>query len=79
MTVVAAMIALAVDKPEPTKCKWVLRKKAESDGSLRLKIHIVILGYMHIPGVDYTESFSPVANDVTIRIAMAITLSKKEG
>jgi Reverse transcriptase (RNA-dependent DNA polymerase). len=32
---------------------------------------------MHIPGVDYTESFSRVANDVTIRIAMM--MSKKEG
>jgi Reverse transcriptase (RNA-dependent DNA polymerase). len=62
---------------KPTKCKWVLRKKAESDGSIRLKSRIVILGYMQIPGVDYTESFSPVANDVTIRIAMVITLSKK--
>jgi hypothetical protein len=31
---------------------------------------------MQIPGVDYTESFSPVANDVTIRITMVITLSK---
>ena len=36
----------------------------------------MILGYMQIPGVDYTESFSPVANDVTIRIAIVITLSK---
>jgi Reverse transcriptase (RNA-dependent DNA polymerase). len=67
---------LAGMKPS-TKCKWVFRKKTESDGSIRLKSRIVILEYMQIPGVDYTESFSPVANDVTIRIAMVITMSKK--
>jgi Reverse transcriptase (RNA-dependent DNA polymerase). len=62
---------------KPIKCKWVLRKKAESDGSIRLKTYIVILGYMQILGIHYTESFSQVANEMPIRIATVITLSKK--
>ena len=35
---------------------------------------IVTLGFMQIPGVDYTESFSPVATDTAIRIAFALVL-----
>ena len=29
------------------------------------------LGYSQIPGVDYTDNFSPVAHDVSFRIALA--------
>ena len=29
-------------------------------------------GYNQIPGVDYTESHSPVVNDVTIRIILVL-------
>ena len=32
---------------------------------------LVALGYSQIPGVDYTDNFSPVAHDVTFRIALA--------
>ena len=31
-------------------------------------------GFMKIPGVDYTEYYSPVAKDSTIRTAFAMTL-----
>jgi len=49
----------------------------EPDGSIRLKGCIVIFGYMQILGIVYTDSFSPVANDMTIKIAIVIALSKK--
>ena len=35
---------------------------------------MVVKGYEQIPGVDFTESFSPVANDTTIRTALAVAL-----
>ena len=32
------------------------------------------MGYMMIPGVDFTERFSPVATDELLRLQIAITL-----
>ena len=34
-------------------------------------------GYSQIPGIDYSETFSPVANDSSIRIVLSITLTNK--
>jgi hypothetical protein len=36
----------------------VFKKKDEQDGSTRYKSRIVTKGYLQIPGVDYTESFT---------------------
>jgi hypothetical protein len=54
--------------------KWVFKKKDEPDGSIRFKSRIVTKGYMQIPGVDYTESFSPVATSTSLRVGLALTL-----
>ena len=54
--------------------KVVFKKKDEPDGTTRFKTRIVTLGYMQIPGVDYTEKFSPVANDTSVRIVFALVL-----
>ena len=50
--------------------KWVF--KVKKDGTYRARC--VALGYSQIPGVDYTENFSPVVNDVTLRAALIIIL-----
>ena len=47
--------------------KWVFKKKVELDGFIRCKSRIVSKGYMRIPGVDYTERYSPVASDTATR------------
>ena len=54
--------------------KWVFKKKVEQDKSIRYKARCVSRGFMQIPGVDYTESFSPVATDSSIRIIIALYL-----
>ena len=54
--------------------KVVFKKKDEPDGTKRFKTRILTLGYMQIPGVDYTEKFSPVAKDSSIRIVFALVL-----
>ena len=61
-----------------TPVKWVFKVKNEQDGSLRYKSRIVVLGFMQIPGVDYTESFSPVANDASIRTTIGYTLYRSD-
>lgn len=60
------------------KVKWVYKMKDEQDGSIRYKSRNVTKGYLQIPGVDYTESFAPVATDTTIRLLLAIALHKQK-
>ena len=57
-------------------CKWVFKIKNEQDGSKRYKSRLCVKGFHQIPGVDYTESFSPVATDATIQIMLLYTLWK---
>jgi len=44
-------------------CKEVFKRKEEIDGSQRLKTRIVTMGFMQIPGVDFTEKFAPTVTD----------------
>ena len=62
---------------KPVPVKWVFKKKLEQDKSTRYKSRIVVKGYMQIPGVDYSESFSPVVNDTTTRVVLGLTLHKQ--
>ena len=59
---------------KPVPVKWVFKIKTEQDGTYRYKSRVVIKGYLQIPGVDYSESFSPVATDTTIRLSIALSL-----
>ena len=42
--------------------------KVKRDGTHRARL--VALGYSQVPGIDFTEIFAPVVNDVTFRIAL---------
>ena len=54
--------------------KWVFKKKLEQDSSIRFKSRIVSKGYMQVYGIDYKESFSPVASSSSVRMGIALTL-----
>ena len=54
--------------------KLVFKLKDEIDGSIRFKTRNVTLGYMMVPGVDFTERFSPVATDESLKLQIAVTL-----
>jgi hypothetical protein len=54
--------------------KLVFKKKDEADGTIRFKVRCVTLGFMMIPGVDFTEKFSPVATDESKNLQIALTL-----
>ena len=57
---------------KPMKTTVVFKVKDEPDGTVRHKTRICSKGFMQIPGLDFTESFSPVVNDCTQRMVFAI-------
>ncbi|MCO5560235.1 hypothetical protein L7F22_013846 [Adiantum nelumboides] len=54
-------------------CKWLIHKKFHADGSVsRYKARLVARGFTQIPGMDYSETFSPVLRITSFRVLIAI-------
>ena len=66
-----------IDPPNGLKTiryKWVFKKKIDMDGNVHtFKARSVTKGFKQTHGVDYDETFSPVAMLKSIRILLAIT------
>jgi hypothetical protein len=57
------------DFPNDQRCiqnKWIF--KVKRNGVFRARL--VACGYSQVPGVDFTESFAPVLNDVSFRLML---------
>ena len=65
-----------VPKPascQPISCKWVYKLKRKSDGSIdRIKARLVTRGFSQHQGLDYEETFSPVAKMATVRTLISL-------
>ena len=54
-------------------CRWIYKVKYNADGSVnRYKAQLVTKGYAQTHGVDYEETFAPVAKMTTVRTVIAL-------
>jgi hypothetical protein len=58
---------------KPISCKWVFKIKHGVDGEVEhYKARFVARGFTQTFGVDYNETFAPIANFVSIRYIFAL-------
>jgi len=58
---------------KPIGCKWVYKIKCKVDGTLdRYKARLVAKGFSQVAGIDYEETFAPIAKMSNIRLVLAM-------
>ena len=62
-----------IDGLKTIGCKWIFKKKTNMDGNVHtFKARLVAKGFKQIHGIDFDETFSPVAMLKSIQILFAI-------
>ena len=63
----------APNSSKPLGCKWVYKRKRGVDGMVEtFKVRLVAKGYKQKEGIDYNETFSPIAMLKSIKILLSI-------
>nr|GFA36957.1 integrase, catalytic region, zinc finger, CCHC-type, peptidase aspartic, catalytic [Tanacetum cinerariifolium] len=67
----------APDNISPLTLKWLFKNKHDEEQTvIRNKSHLVVRGYHQEEGIDFEESFAPVARMEAIRIFLAYATHK---
>lgn len=67
-----------VERPKDRKivqCKWVFTVKNDVNGEIKHKARLVARGFNQKYGEDFTETFSPVVRNSTVRLLFALSVN----
>jgi hypothetical protein len=71
------LVALPKDK-KAIGCKWVYKVKHNADGSVSIyKARLVAKGYAQTYGIDYEETYSPIAKMTIVKAIIAMAAAKR--